>query len=287
MNHLLSFRQVSKQYPNGVKALKDVSFNVNAGEFISVIGPSGSGKSTLIRTINKLINVCDGEIIVDGENIVTQKGKKLKQSRCKIGMIFQHYNLVHRLSVLQNVLHGRLGYMSGFKGIFGLYSEEDKKAALCLLEDMGIEDYCFHRAGNLSGGQKQRVGIARAIMQTPKLLLCDEPIASLDPSSSRKIMDILQKMTKERHLATIVNLHQVDVAKKYSTRIIGIRKGSIVFDGTPEELTDDQLSNIYGEEWNPQTNNSPSSEPILTQPVLAPNGAALGFGACEIPAVGA
>ncbi len=287
MTPLLSFKQVSKQYPNGVKALNEVSFDINAGEFVSVIGPSGSGKSTLIRTINKLINVSQGEIILDGDNIVTQKGRKLKQSRCKIGMIFQHYNLVHRLSVLQNVLHGRLGYMSGIKGILGLYSEEDKKAAICLLEELGIEDYCYHRAGNLSGGQKQRVGIARAIMQTPKLLLCDEPIASLDPSSSRKIMDILQKMTQEHHLATIVNLHQVDVAKKYSTRIIGIRKGCIVFDGKPSELTDDQLSNIYGEEWNPQTDNSTSPQEEPTEAIMPKICTQMGFNNCDMPIVSA
>ena len=161
-------------------------------------------------------------------------------------MIFQNYNLVYSLSVLQNVLHGRLGYMSGLKGVFGLYSEQDKQEALDLLEELGLEQFCYNRASDLSGGQKQRVGIARAIMQKPKLLLCDEPIASLDPSSAKTIMDLLRDMSQKRKIACIVNLHQLDVAVKYSTRIIGLSKGEIVFDGTPEELDDRTIEKIYG-----------------------------------------
>lgn len=152
----------------------------------------------------------------------------------------------YSLSVLQNVLHGRLGYMSGVKGVFGLYSEEDKQEALDLLKELGLEDYAYNRASDLSGGQKQRVGIARAIMQNPKLLLCDEPIASLDPSSAKTIMDLLRDMTRKRNIACIVNLHQLDVALKYSTRIIGLSKGEIVFDGSPERLDDDTIERIYG-----------------------------------------
>lgn len=286
MNSLLSFQKVSKQYPNGVKALQNINLDIQAGEFISVIGPSGSGKSTLIRTINKLTQVSQGDILLDGENIVHQSGSALKRSRCKVGMIFQNYNLVHRLSVLQNVLHGRLGYMSGLKGMLGLYQEDDKEKALALLEELGIEEFCYNRAGNLSGGQKQRVGIARALMQTPKILLCDEPIASLDPSSARKIMDILHAMTQEHKLATIVNLHQVDVAKKYSTRIIGLRKGVIVFDGTPEQLDAEQLSHIYGEEWKPlqasmEKENTPScpspSKEIVQDQILPISPPSLSF----------
>lgn len=246
MEPILKFDNVSKHYPNGVHALKGVSFEVCEGEFVSVIGPSGSGKSTLLRAINRLIPISGGTVWLDGQAVSAQRGRGLRQLRRKVGMIFQNYNLVYSLSVLQNVLHGRLGYMSGVKGVFGLYSEEDKQEALDLLKELGLEDYAYNRASDLSGGQKQRVGIARAIMQNPKLLLCDEPIASLDPSSAKTIMDLLRDMTRKRNIACIVNLHQLDVAQKYSTRIIGLSKGEIVFDGPPERLDDDTIERIYG-----------------------------------------
>lgn len=246
MNNILEFQNVSKSYTNDVHALKNVSFTVSEGEFISIIGTSGSGKSTILRSINKLIPINDGKIIFDNESVSDQKGKKLKHLRRKIGMIFQNYNLVYSLSVLQNVLHGCLGYMGGIKGIAGIYSEEDKKRAILLLEELGMEQFCYNRASDLSGGQKQRVGIARAIMQNPKLLLCDEPIASLDPSSARTIMDLLKDMTQKRNIACIVNLHQLDAAVKYSTKIIGLSKGQIVFYGKPSELTDEVIERIYG-----------------------------------------
>lgn len=246
MSEILRFENVSKHYPNGVHALESVSFSVNEGEFISVIGPSGSGKSTILRSINKLISITDGKISLEGVLVSAQKGKSLRELRRKVGMIFQNYNLVYSLSVIQNVLHGCLGYMNGIKGVCGMYSEENKKKALALLEELGMEQYSLNRASDLSGGQKQRVGIARAIMQEPKLLLCDEPIASLDPSSAKTIMDLLRSMTSKRGIACIVNLHQLDVAVKYSTRIIGLSKGRIVFDGTPDELTDDKIELIYG-----------------------------------------
>ena len=246
MEPILKFDNVSKHYPNGVHALKDVSFEVREGEFVSVIGPSGSGKSTLLRAINRLIPISGGTVWLDGQAVSALRGKGLRQLRRKVGMIFQNYNLVYSLSVLQNVLHGRLGYMSGVKGVFGLYSEEDKQEGLDLLEEMGLADFAYNRASDLSGGQKQRVGIARAIIQGPKLLLCDEPIASLDPSSAKTIMDLLRDMTRKRNIACIVNLHQLDVALKYSTRIIGLSKGEIVFDGRPEELDDCTIERIYG-----------------------------------------
>ncbi|MBS6398094.1 MAG: phosphonate ABC transporter ATP-binding protein [Clostridiales bacterium] len=246
MKAILKFDKVSKHYQNGIHALKEVSLEVCQGEFISVIGPSGSGKSTLLRVINRLIPVSGGKVWLDGQVISNQHGKHLRMQRRKVGMIFQNYNLVYSLSVLQNVLHGRLGYMNGLKGVFGLYSEEDKQEALDLLKEMGLEQFSYNRASDLSGGQKQRVGIARAIMQNPKLLLCDEPIASLDPSSARTIMELLHDMTQKRNIACIVNLHQLDAALKYSTRIIGLSKGEIVFDGTPEQLTDEMIEKIYG-----------------------------------------
>mgnify|MGYP000806233425 CR=1 FL=1 len=242
---VLKFFHVTKDYSNGIHALKNASFEEQEGEFISIIGPSGSGKSTILRSINKLISITEGKIILDGVSVNEQKGKNLRHLRRSIGMIFQNYNLVYSLSVLQNVLHGCLGYMSGLKGIFGIYSEADKKRALELLEELGIQQYCYNRASDLSGGQKQRVGIARAIMQEPKILLCDEPIASLDPSSAKTIMDLLKGMSQKRNIACIVNLHQLDVALKYSTRIIGLSKGEIVFDGTAAELTDEAIERIY------------------------------------------
>mgnify|MGYP005773907577 FL=1 len=246
MEAILKFDNVSKHYPNGVHALKGVSFTVREGEFVSVIGPSGSGKSTLLRAINRLIPISGGTVWLDGQAVSALRGKGLRQLRRKVGMIFQNYNLVYSLSVLQNVLHGRLGYMSGLKGVFGLYSEEDKQEGLDLLEELGLADFAYNRASDLSGGQKQRVGIARAIIQGPKLLLCDEPIASLDPSSAKTIMDLLRDMTQRRNIACIVNLHQLDVALKYSTRIIGLSKGEIVFDGPPEQLSDATIERIYG-----------------------------------------
>lgn len=246
METILEFDHVTKSYPNGVHALKDVSFEIKEGEFVSIIGPSGSGKSTLLRAINKLIPISSGKLYLDGRSVENQRGKNLRHLRRNVGMIFQNYNLVYNLSVLQNVLHGRLGYMSGMKGILGMYTEDEKMEAISLLKEMGLEQFCYNRASDLSGGQKQRVGIARAVMQNPKLLLCDEPIASLDPSSAKTIMDLLSSMTKKRGIACIVNLHQVNVALQYSTRIIGLSKGQIVFDGTPQQLSESAIEKIYG-----------------------------------------
>ena len=246
MKTILKFDGVSKIYSNGVHALKNVSFEIKEGEFVSIIGPSGSGKSTLLRAVNQLITISEGKIILDDEEISKQKGKDLRNQRRKVGMIFQNYNLVYSLSVLQNVLHGRLGYMSGLNGIVGRYKEEDKIEALNLLNELGLKDFAYNRASDLSGGQKQRVGIARAIMQNPKILLCDEPIASLDPSSAKTIMDLLKSMTAKRNIACLVNLHQLDVAVNYSTRIIGLAKGEVMFNDSPCNLNAAMIEKIYG-----------------------------------------
>ena len=245
---LLSVKNISKEYNNGITALKNVSFDVEKGEFISIIGPSGSGKSTLLRSINKMIDISQGSILFENRNIEKLKKKEIELVRREIGMIFQNYNLVERLTVIENVLHGRLGYKSVFAGILGIYSEEEKKEAFKFLEKVNMTKYAYQKCNELSGGQKQRVGIARAIMQKPKLLLCDEPIASLDPKTAENIMDYLKKIVTELKITCIVNLHQVDIAKKYSNRIIALNKGEKIFDDKPEYLTDDMIEFIYKDE---------------------------------------
>ncbi len=245
---LLSVKNISKEYNNGTTALKNVSFEVEKGEFISIIGPSGSGKSTLLRSINKMIDISQGSILFKNRNIEKLKKKEIELVRREIGMIFQNYNLVERLTVIENVLHGRLGYKSVFAGILGIYSEEEKKDAFNFLEKVNMTKYAYQKCNELSGGQKQRVGIARAIMQKPKLLLCDEPIASLDPKTAENIMNYLKKIVTELKITCIVNLHQVDIAKKYSNRIIALNKGEKIFDDKPEYLTDDMIEFIYKDE---------------------------------------
>ena len=226
MKTILKFDQVYKNYTNGVHALRGVSFEVKEGEFISVIGPSGSGKSTLLRAINQLITISGGSVWFDGQTVSGQRGKTLRQQRRKIGMIFQNYNLVYSLSVLQNVLHGRLGYMSGLKGIFGLYSEEDKREALGLLEELGLKQFSYNRSSDLSGGQKQRVGIARAIIQNPKLLLCDEPTGALDYQTGKAILKLLQDMCRQKGMTVIVITHNTAITPM-ADRVIRIKNGKV------------------------------------------------------------
>ena len=242
---ILEFQHVNKVYNNSTKALDDVSFSVEKGEFVSIIGPSGAGKSTILRCINRLIDATDGNIIYDGDDILSLGKRDLRRVRTKTGMIFQHYNLVDRLSVIENVLHGRLGQKSAISGMLGSYSETEKEKAFSILNELGLAEQAYKRCDALSGGLKQRVGIARAIMQEPKLILCDEPIASLDPKASKTIMDHLSQINQKQKITCIVNLHQVEVAMKYSQRILGVSSGKIVFDGTPEELTKKKIHEIY------------------------------------------
>lgn len=246
---LLQVKNLSKEYVGGTLALKNISFNVEEKELVTIIGPSGAGKSTLLRCINKLIDYSSGQMIFDNKEISSVKKKDLRKLRTSIGMIFQHYNLVERLSVVENVLHGRLGYKPSIIGAMGIYSEQEKKEAFKILSKLGLEEQAYKRCDQLSGGQKQRVGIARALIQNPKMLLCDEPIASLDPNSSKVIMDQIKKINEELNITCILNLHQVDVAMKYSNRIIGINGGRIVFDGPPSELTKDKIHEIYGSDY--------------------------------------
>lgn len=244
---LLKVSNVSKQYSNGIKALNDVSFEAEKGQFISVVGPSGSGKSTLLRTINRLIDVTHGNILFEDVQIEKLKNNEIKKLRRKIGMIFQNYNLVERLSVIENVLHGRLGYKSLLSGVLGIYTEEEKEKAFELLNKVDMGKYAYQKCSELSGGQKQRVGIARALMQEPLLLLCDEPVASLDPKTSERVMDYLRKITDEMSITCIVNLHQTDIAAKYSDRIIGLNQGKKVFDEETSKFTENIMNSIYSD----------------------------------------
>ncbi|MGP4040098.1 phosphonate ABC transporter ATP-binding protein [Gracilibacillus sp. D59] len=244
---LLEVNNVKKSYNDGTMALKGIDFKVEEGEFIVVIGPSGAGKSTLLRCVNRLVEASEGNIIFKGEDITSANRRKLKKIRREIGMIFQSFHLIERSSVLNNVLHGRLGYMSDLRGMFYLFSSEEKKAAYTLLDRVGLKDQVYKRADELSGGQQQRVGIARALAQNPSLMLADEPIASLDPISSEMIMNYLYTICREEKITCLCNLHQVDVAKKYATRIIGINSGKKVFEGTPDELTDEEIDRIYNQ----------------------------------------
>lgn len=244
---LLTIRNLRKSYGQNIYVLKGVNVEFTAEEFVAVIGPSGAGKSTFMRCINRMIDPSEGEIIFDGVHMEKIKGKALRRQRSDIGMIFQHYNLIGRVNVIKNVLYGRLGKMPLWKSLFGLYGEQDKQEAYRLLEKVGLAEYIYKRADTLSGGQMQRVGICRAIVQQPKLLLADEPIASLDPKSADVVMDQLKSITTERKLTCLVNLHQVEYAQKYASRIIGLKEGRIVFDGAPVELTKEIIADIYGE----------------------------------------
>lgn len=245
MKPILQVKNVEMQYADGTKALNGITFDVYEGEFIAVIGPSGAGKSTLLRSINRLVTPTSGDIIYHDASLMTANKKGLRILRSNIGMIFQHYNVVDRLSVLENVLHGNLGKMNTWSGLFNRYSEEQKENAIELLNKVGLGNELYKRVDELSGGQRQRVGVCRALAQNPALILADEPIASLDPKSSTIVMDSIYKNCREQGISCLVNLHQVDVAKKYATRIIAIQKGRILFDGKPSELTDDLIVQLY------------------------------------------
>jgi phosphonate transport system ATP-binding protein len=243
---LLEIEGLEKHYNSETKVLKDIDFEVNAGEFVAIIGPSGAGKSTLLRCINRMVQINGGTVMFDNLNVGQMKKRELRTLRTNIGMIFQHYNLVPRLTVIENVLHGRFGYKTNLQGIFGRFTEEEKEKAFYLLDKLGIAEHAYKRCDQLSGGQQQRVGICRALIQDPKLILCDEPIASLDPNSSKTIMDYLKSITTDMGITCLVNLHQVDVAKEYADRIIGLNKGEIVFDGPSRLLYQNQIERIYG-----------------------------------------
>jgi len=227
-----------------------VDLKVENGQVMALIGPSGAGKSTLIRCVNRLENSTSGEIWLNGENIVKMRSGKLRRARRNMGMIFQEYALVERLTVMENVLSGRLGYVGFWRSFLRKFPQSDINAAFGLLEKVGLDTMVNKRADELSGGQRQRVGIARALIQKPDILLVDEPTASLDPKTSRQIMRLITELCEENQLAAIINIHDVALAQMYAERIVGLREGSIVYDGHPDDLKPDVLTEIYGkEDW--------------------------------------
>ena len=243
---LLAVQGLTKSYDGWSKALDGVSMAVARGEFVSIIGSSGAGKSTLLRCANRLVDPTQGTVSFDGADVTRVKGRDLRQVRRRISMIFQHYNLVYRATSIENVLQGRLGYKSTVAGALGLFSEEEKRRAFEVLDQVGLGDFAYTRTDQLSGGQKQRVGIARALVQDPLLMLADEPIASLDPKSSRTVMEHLRWAADELGVACLANLHQVDFAMEFSDRIVALKKGRVVFDGAPHLLDEAAIADIYG-----------------------------------------
>jgi phosphonate transport system ATP-binding protein len=245
---MLEIQNVTKVYEGGTVALKDVSFNVKEGEFMVVIGLSGSGKSTLLRCINRLIEPTEGRIIWDGVDVTKLSGEELRKVRRKIGMIFQQFNLVKRSSVLTNVLSGRLGYVNPWRTAVGRFPRKDVDKALSCLERVGILDQANKRADELSGGQQQRVGIARALMQDPRLILADEPVASLDPATSHSILRYIEQLNKEDGATVLCSLHFLSLARAYASRMVALKDGEVVFEGLPTEIDDARFKEIYGED---------------------------------------
>lgn len=248
---MLEIKNLTKIYNDGTRALTDISFEVEEAEFLVIIGLSGSGKSTLLRCINRLIDPTEGQIIWNGTNTTQAEGAELRKIRRQIGMIFQHFNLVKRSSVLTNVLSGRLGYVNPLRSLLYRFPEKDRKLANDALKRVGILDQARKRADELSGGQQQRVGIARAFMQHPGLILADEPVASLDPVLAHSILGYLEQMNQEDGITILCSLHYLDLVQRYASRVIGLRDGRIVYRGTREDIrrmTDEQFREIYGAE---------------------------------------
>ncbi|MEC1983635.1 phosphonate ABC transporter ATP-binding protein [Bacillus cereus] len=244
---MIEFRNVSKVYPNGTKGLNNINLKIQKGEFVVMVGLSGAGKSTLLKSVNRLHEITEGEIMIECESITAAKGKDLRRMRRDIGMIFQSFNLVKRSTVLKNVLAGRVGYHSTLRTTLGLFPKEDVELAFQALKRVNILEKAYARADELSGGQQQRVSIARALAQEAKIILADEPVASLDPLTTKQVLDDLKKINEDFGITTIVNLHSIALARQYATRIIGLHAGEIVFDGLVEAATDEKFAEIYGD----------------------------------------
>ena len=245
---ILRVRNLEKTYPNGVQALKNVSFDVKKGEFLVVIGLSGSGKSTLLRCLNRLHDPTGGELHFHNEDIVQlSTASEIRNLRKKIGMIFQHFNLIPRHTVLSNVLMGKLAYISTWRSLLGLFSNEDKAEAMKYLKLVGISEKAYIRADQLSGGQQQRVAIARALTQNPEVLLADEPVASLDPATCHTVMDYLKKVNQELGITIVCNLHFLSLVRLYATRVIALKNGELVYEGDPKNIDQKWFEAIYGE----------------------------------------
>ena len=245
---MLKVEHLNKTYPNGTQALTDVSFQVEDGEFLAVIGLSGSGKSTLLRCINRLIEPTSGRIVWNDIDVTATPASEMRNVRRQIGMVFQQFNLVKRSSVITNVLSGRLGYVNPWQSLANYFSPDNKKRALANLAQVGLSEKAYVRADSLSGGQQQRVGIARALMQDPKLILADEPVASLDPVLAHSILKYLEQLNKERGITVLCSLHFLDLVHRYATKAIALKDGRVVFQGLPKEIDDAQFKAIYGQE---------------------------------------
>jgi phosphonate transport system ATP-binding protein len=241
----IEVRKLSKVYPNGLRALDNVNLTIKKGEFVVIIGSSGAGKSTFIRSINRLVQPTSGSITINGNNAMAAAGSDLRYLRRDVAMIFQQFNLVKRLTVLRNVLMGRLGYKSGLGLIYPVFTSKDVDRALASLQRLGIAEKAYIRADQLSGGQQQRVAIARALTQEPSIMLADEPVASLDPETSIVVLDILKRINREDGITTVVNLHQLDLAKEYADRVVGFKGGKLVFEGSPQEVTREVYERVY------------------------------------------
>ena len=243
---MIVFENVSKTYPNGVKGLQNINLNISEGEFVAIIGLSGAGKSTLLRTVNRLEPITTGDIQINGRSLTKARKKELRFIRREIGLISQHFNLVKRSTVQKNVLSGRLGYYGNFKSLFGLFTQEDYEHTVSALESVGLADKLHARSDELSGGQQQRVLIARALVQQAPIILADEPVASLDPVTTEKVMGDLREINHHLKKTILINLHSIPLARAYASRIIALKAGEVVFDGLPTELSDERLEAIYG-----------------------------------------
>ena len=242
---MIEFKHVNKKYPNGFEALKDIDLTIGQGEFVAIIGLSGAGKSTLIRTINRMHDITNGTLTVDGTDVMQLHGKSLRAFRRRIGMIFQSFNLVTRTTVIKNVLTAFVPELPWWRAALGIFTKAEKIAALEALDKVGILDKAFVRADQLSGGQQQRVALARTLAQNPQIILADEPVASLDPVTAKQVMDDFQRINRDMRITILINIHHVDLALQYATRVIGIRAGRVVYDGPAGEVDGAVLDAIY------------------------------------------